>query len=227
MGRGKIPIKLIENQTNRQVTYSKRRNGIFKKAHELTVLCDARVSLIMVSANNKIHEYSSSPHSTKSLLDEYQRVQGVDLWKTHYERMQQSLRHHSEINNNLRREIRQRLGYDLDNLSHQELLALDHKVSSALADIRDRKNHKLKTTTETTKKKVRSLEEMNRNLLHNLQLKCEDPPYGLVEDEEGGYESAIALANGASNLYAFRHQQHPEFDHKGQSSSSCLTSFYL
>lgn len=59
MGRGKIEIKMIENSTNRQVTYSKRRNGIFKKAHELTVLCDAKVSIIMMSGNRKIHEYNS------------------------------------------------------------------------------------------------------------------------------------------------------------------------
>ncbi|RZC55722.1 hypothetical protein C5167_014572 [Papaver somniferum] len=42
MGRGKIEIKRIENPTNRQVTYSKRRSGIFKKAKELTILCDAQ-----------------------------------------------------------------------------------------------------------------------------------------------------------------------------------------
>ena len=59
MGRGKIEIKKIENPTNRQVTYSKRRNGIFKKAQELTVLCDAKVSLIMFSNTNKLNEYIS------------------------------------------------------------------------------------------------------------------------------------------------------------------------
>ena len=59
MGRGKIQIKRIENNTNRQVTYSKRRNGILKKAHELTVLCDAKVSLIMISNNNRLHEFLS------------------------------------------------------------------------------------------------------------------------------------------------------------------------
>ncbi|KAH7524563.1 hypothetical protein FEM48_Zijuj06G0132700 [Ziziphus jujuba var. spinosa] len=42
MGRGKIEIKRIENSTNRQVTYTKRRNGIIKKAKEITVLCDAK-----------------------------------------------------------------------------------------------------------------------------------------------------------------------------------------
>ena len=57
MGRGKIEIKKIENPTNRQVTYSKRRSGIMKKARELTVLCDAEVSLIMFSSTAKFSEY--------------------------------------------------------------------------------------------------------------------------------------------------------------------------
>ncbi|PHT91295.1 hypothetical protein T459_06408, partial [Capsicum annuum] len=59
MGRGKIQIKKIENSTNRQVTYSKRRNGIFKKARELTVLCDAKIFIIMFSSTKKYHEYTS------------------------------------------------------------------------------------------------------------------------------------------------------------------------
>ena len=59
MARGKIQIKRIENSTNRQVTYSKRRNGLFKKANELTVLCDAKVSIIMFSSTDKLHEFIS------------------------------------------------------------------------------------------------------------------------------------------------------------------------
>ncbi|URE21100.1 MADS-box transcription factor [Musa troglodytarum] len=59
MGRGKIEIKKIENPTNRQVTYSKRRTGIMKKAKELTVLCDAEVSIIMFSSTGKFSEYCS------------------------------------------------------------------------------------------------------------------------------------------------------------------------
>jgi MADS-box transcription factor len=60
MGRGKIEIKRIENATNRQVTYSKRRSGIMKKAKELTVLCDAQVAIIMFSSTGKYHEFISS-----------------------------------------------------------------------------------------------------------------------------------------------------------------------
>lgn len=57
MGRGKIEIKRIENSSNRQVTYSKRKNGILKKAKEISVLCDAQVSLIIFGASGKMHEY--------------------------------------------------------------------------------------------------------------------------------------------------------------------------
>jgi MADS-box transcription factor len=65
MGRGKIEIKRIENATNRQVTYSKRRTGIMKKARELTVLCDAQVAIIMFSSTGKYHEFCSP--STESV----------------------------------------------------------------------------------------------------------------------------------------------------------------
>ncbi|KAL0314951.1 UNVERIFIED_CONTAM: Agamous-like MADS-box protein [Sesamum angustifolium] len=53
MGRVKLQIKKIENTTNRQVTFSKRRNGLIKKAYELSVLCDVDVALIMFSPSGR------------------------------------------------------------------------------------------------------------------------------------------------------------------------------
>lgn len=58
MGRVKLQIKRIENNTNRQVTYSKRRNGLMKKAYELSVLCDVDVGLIMFSPSGRLSLYS-------------------------------------------------------------------------------------------------------------------------------------------------------------------------
>lgn len=60
MAREKIKIKKIDNVTARQVTFSKRRRGLFKKASELSVLCDAEVGLIVFSATGKLFEYSNS-----------------------------------------------------------------------------------------------------------------------------------------------------------------------
>ncbi|ERN01390.1 hypothetical protein AMTR_s00002p00262770 [Amborella trichopoda] len=61
MGRGKIEIKRIEDRTNRQVTFSKRRTGLLKKAHELSILCDAQLGLIVFSSSGKMYEYSNPP----------------------------------------------------------------------------------------------------------------------------------------------------------------------
>ncbi|KAG7982640.1 hypothetical protein I3843_04G063200 [Carya illinoinensis] len=53
MVRGKIQMKRIENTTSRQVTFSKRRNGLLKKAFELSVLCEAEVAVIVFSQKGK------------------------------------------------------------------------------------------------------------------------------------------------------------------------------
>ncbi|XP_061999746.1 agamous-like MADS-box protein TM6 isoform X2 [Rosa rugosa] len=226
MGRGKIEIKLIENQTNRQVTYSKRRNGIFKKAQELTVLCDAQVSLIMQSSTDKIHEYISPTTTTKKMFDLYQKNLQIDLWSSHYEAMKENLWKLKEVNNKLRRDIRQRLGHDLNGLSYAELQDLEETMSQSVQIIRDRKYHVLKTQAETTRKKVKNLEERNSNLMHGYGAPGnEDPQYGYV-DNEGDYESAVALANGASNLYFFNrvHNNHNlDHGHGGGSLVSSIT----
>ncbi|KAG5579652.1 hypothetical protein H5410_050279 [Solanum commersonii] len=60
MVRGKTEMRRIENATSRQVTFSKRRNGLLKKAFELSVLCDAQVGLIIFSARDKLYEFSTS-----------------------------------------------------------------------------------------------------------------------------------------------------------------------
>ncbi|KAL6576042.1 hypothetical protein OROHE_000513 [Orobanche hederae] len=58
MGRSKLPIKKIENTTNRQVTFSKRRYGLIKKAYEIAVLCDIDLTLIMLSPSGRLSHFS-------------------------------------------------------------------------------------------------------------------------------------------------------------------------
>ena len=59
MGRKKVELKRIENKSSRQVTFSKRRNGLFKKARELSVLCDVQVAILVFSSCDKLYEFSS------------------------------------------------------------------------------------------------------------------------------------------------------------------------
>ncbi|KAJ3704384.1 hypothetical protein LUZ61_008089 [Rhynchospora tenuis] len=58
--RGRVQLRRIEDKTSRQVRFSKRRSGLFKKAFELATLCDAEVGLLVFSPAGKLYEYSSS-----------------------------------------------------------------------------------------------------------------------------------------------------------------------
>lgn len=44
---------------SRSVTFLKRKGGLFKKAHELSVLCSVDVAVIIFGHNKKLYEYSS------------------------------------------------------------------------------------------------------------------------------------------------------------------------
>ncbi|EOO03242.1 putative mads-box mef2 type transcription factor protein [Phaeoacremonium minimum UCRPA7] len=59
MGRRKIEIKAIKDDRNRSVTFLKRKGGLFKKAHELSVLCSVDVAVFIFGSNKKLYEYSS------------------------------------------------------------------------------------------------------------------------------------------------------------------------
>ncbi|EFE38428.1 hypothetical protein TRV_06898 [Trichophyton verrucosum HKI 0517] len=60
MGRRKIEIKAIKDDRNRSVTFLKRKGGLFKKAHELSVLCSVDVTVIIFGHNKKLYEFSSA-----------------------------------------------------------------------------------------------------------------------------------------------------------------------
>jgi len=60
MGRRKIDIVRIENERHRQVTFTKRKSGLIKKATELAILCDAQVGIVIFGANQKMSLYAST-----------------------------------------------------------------------------------------------------------------------------------------------------------------------
>ncbi|CAJ0578028.1 unnamed protein product, partial [Mesorhabditis spiculigera] len=60
MGRKKIQITRIADERNRQVTFTKRKFGLMKKAYELSVLCDCEIALIVFNSTNKLFQYAST-----------------------------------------------------------------------------------------------------------------------------------------------------------------------
>ncbi|CAM0948219.1 unnamed protein product [Alopecurus aequalis] len=68
--RGRREMRRIQDATSRQVTFSKRRRGLLKKAFELGLLCDAEVALIVFSPTGRLYEYASGPDLQKT-IDRY------------------------------------------------------------------------------------------------------------------------------------------------------------
>ena len=76
MGRRKIQIKTIQNASSRRATFEKRRIGLLKKAMELSILCDARISLtIERKVEGDLQIYASEPFD--EIIDRYQRFEGT------------------------------------------------------------------------------------------------------------------------------------------------------
>ncbi|KAI4312283.1 hypothetical protein MLD38_037108 [Melastoma candidum] len=58
-GRRKVEMKPIENKSDRLVTFSKRRAGIYRKANELAVLCHVNLAIVIFSPSGKPFAFAS------------------------------------------------------------------------------------------------------------------------------------------------------------------------
>nr|ABB59991.1 MADS-box protein [Geum rupestre] len=174
MGRGKVQLKRIENKISRQVTFSKRRTGLLKKAHEISVLCDAEVALIVFSTKGKLFEYSTNS-SMEAILERYEQYSYAERqsmgitdpesqgsWSMEYPKLAARI----EI---LQRKIRNYTGEDLDPLSLRELQSLEQQIDTALKRVRVRKNQVMHDSISEIQKKHRALQEQNNQMSKKLK----------------------------------------------------------
>ncbi|XP_011085591.1 truncated transcription factor CAULIFLOWER A-like [Sesamum indicum] len=175
MGRGKVELKRIENKINRQVTFSKRRSGLLKKANEISVLCDAEVALIVFSAKGKLFEYSTDT-SMERIIEKYERHSYAEKNLTTNSQPKENnlciehpkLMARLEV---LQRNMRNYEGEDLDPLSLRELQSLQQQLDSALKRIRTRKNQLMQESISVLQKKGRLLQEQNNLLAKKVKEK--------------------------------------------------------
>ncbi|WOK98945.1 MADS-box transcription factor 6-like [Canna indica] len=170
MGRGRVELKRIENKINRQVTFSKRRNGLLKKAYELSVLCDAEVALIIFSSRGKLYEFGSV--GTTKTLERYQRCcyTSQDPAANHGEQnWYQELSKLKAKFESLQRSQRHLLGEDLGPLSVRELQQLEKQLETALSQARQRKTQLMLDQMEELSKKERHLGAINKQLKYQIE----------------------------------------------------------
>nr|WCS16009.1 PI [Allium cepa] len=172
MGRGRIEIKRIENSTNRQVTFAKRRNGIIKKAKEISVLCESKIGIVVFSSMGKMSEYCSLNTSFPSLLEEYQQHSGKKIWDAKHEKLQAEIDRIKRENDNMQIELRHLKGDDINSLQPKELLPIEAALEDGVASVRNKQMEYLKML----KLNGKILEEENKKLsyvLHHQQLAME------------------------------------------------------
>nr|AAL09473.1 MADS-box protein FDRMADS3 [Oryza sativa] len=172
MGRGKVQLKRIENSMNRQVTFSKRRNGLLKKAHEISVLCDAEVAAIVFSPKGKLYEYATDSRMDK-ILERYERYSYAEKalisaesesegnWCHEYRKLKAKIETIQKCHKHL-------MGEDLESLNLKELQQLEQQLESSLKHIRSRKSHLMLESISELQKKERSLQEENKALQKEL-----------------------------------------------------------
>ncbi|CAK9152028.1 unnamed protein product [Ilex paraguariensis] len=173
MGRGKIEIKRIENSSNRHVTYSKRRNGIMKKVKEISVLCDAHVSLVIFASSGKMHEYCSPSTTLIKILEQYQKASGKKLWDAMHENLSSEIDRIKKENDNMQIELRHLKGEDITSLQYKELIAIEEALEIGLSNIRN--------------KQEQILEEENQELMNVLQQQELAAMDGVVREGQSGY----------------------------------------
>ncbi|XP_056167680.1 MADS-box protein AGL24-like isoform X2 [Syzygium oleosum] len=194
MAREKIKIKKIDNLTARQVTFSKRRRGLMKKAQELSVLCDADVSLIIFSATGKLYDFSSS--SMEDTLTSYV------LHSNNVEKPVQPCLKLQNYNHEVLRKkvsdefhkLRQIKGEYLEGLNMKELGQLEKKLEAALSLV-------IKTEEERALSEIHKLQRKEARWIKlNKQLKQEMKMMNLrrgksrTVDSEG--DNAVLEAKG-------------------------------
>lgn len=191
MVRQKIEIKKIDNLTARQVTFSKRRKGLFKKAKELSTLCDAEIALLVFSATGKLFDYSSSSmtqliqrhehHTDNSKLGlQHLHVQGSNS----PDMLSQKLKY-------LNIELKQLEGRDLQELELENLMKLEKLVEGGINRVRKTKNEKL--VDDLKKHKGRESELMEES----SRLKLQEAQISSTRINAFDQGKSIAYSNGS------------------------------
>ncbi|GAB4832430.1 hypothetical protein Ancab_006448 [Ancistrocladus abbreviatus] len=199
MGRGRVQLKRIENKISRQVTFSKRRSGLLKKAHEISVLCDAEVALIVFSTKGKLFEYATDS-SMEKILERYERYafaerqlndsESQGSWNMEYPKLVGKL----EV---LQKNMRHYVGEGLDTLSLRELQHLEQQLDIALKRIRSRKNQLMHESISELQKKAKSLQEQNNSLARKFK---DDDHNGPLEEASMEQQNLVQSSSSSFML---------------------------
>ncbi|CAH1448024.1 MADS-box protein SOC1 [Lactuca sativa] len=193
MVRGKTQMRRIENATSRQVTFSKRRNGLLKKAFELSVLCDAEVALIIFSPRGKLYEFASS--SMQETIERYRsHVKDVQTENSSSIEDVQHLKHETatmakkvELLEVAKRKL---LGEGLGSSTIEEIVQIEQQLERSVRIVRARKMQVYNEQIEQLQAKEKLLAAENASLTEKCLIQTDQgteemrPDLRVVDNEE-------------------------------------------
>ncbi|CAN0929206.1 Agamous-like MADS-box protein AGL70 [Linum grandiflorum] len=166
MGRRKVELKRIDDKSSRQVTFSKRRKGLIKKAAEISVLCDVHLALAVFSPAGRLFDFSSGDSFSK-IVSRYksltEEVAPDDTEDTDNE--------FAGISPTGLLEIIQRYVVDdaaEDQLTVNNLVQLENRVGLALTKIKERKMQLMLEPLQTLQEQENKLREENEQLKEQI-----------------------------------------------------------
>ncbi|KAK9065744.1 hypothetical protein SSX86_015145 [Deinandra increscens subsp. villosa] len=172
MGRGRIEIKKIENVSSRQVTFSKRRAGLMKKAKELAILCDAEVGVIIFSSTGKLYEFASS--RLQNIISRYER--NSNCWNGPISGTQHEVSSEIEALKaevvKLRKGHRLMMGKELEGLNYKELENLERQLHDGMLAVKNRKDMAMLEEIEQIKLREQKTMKENEALKKEVTFRC-------------------------------------------------------
>lgn len=187
-------MRKIEDKSSRQVTFSKRRNGLMKKARELSVLCDVDVGLLIYSNRGKQYDFCST-NSLTTMLERYrehlEEEAKASCEAENYNSEYSNLQSSAELLQIVERSLDEP---NVDQLSVNELVQLEKQLNDALTQTRSRQTQVMIESISTLQEKEKMLREENEALQGQIAAAMENN--GAKEGKE--VEFGIASETGGN-----------------------------
>ncbi|KAG7593531.1 Transcription factor K-box [Arabidopsis thaliana x Arabidopsis arenosa] len=199
MRKGKTVIKRIEEKIKRQVTFAKRKKSLLKKAHELSVLCDVHLGLIIFSHSNRLYDFCSNSTSMENVIMRYQKEKEGQTTAEHSfhpdqcsncVKTKESMTREIE---NLKMNLQLYDGHGLNLLTYDELLCFELHLESSLQHVRARKFEFMHQQQQQTDQKLKgkekgqgsSWEQLMWQAERQMMMTCQSQEDPATASEEG------------------------------------------
>ncbi|XP_023524860.1 agamous-like MADS-box protein AGL65 isoform X2 [Cucurbita pepo subsp. pepo] len=239
MGRVKLKIKKLESTGSRQVTYSKRRHGILKKARELAILCDIDILLLMFSPTGRPTLYQGERSNIEEVITKFSQLTPQERAKRKLESLEALKKTFKKLDHDVN--IKDFVGSSSQD-SEQELTNEVSILRDQIADSHKRLSYWRNLDNTNNIEHLQKMEDLARESLNQMRLHkenvrrhqilsqdftCQYPGGGmslpLMMDEMQGTQPLLWLPNYCSQQIALPNE--PSFLQPGDVECSMATSF--